>query len=441
MRTLINKISQRLSLPGIGVLLSLLAITVILPALSFAWGPDRPTFTEESPADYVTFNSITNNRKWGDERNFMRVRDIASGEMFKDTAALQPGKKYEVIILYHNNAKSTLNAGGTGIAKDAFARTEIPARVTRGSTDTKAMAYVGASNANPTSVYDHISFSNPTQNDISLRYIEGTGKFTSNGAVNGAAISENLFKAGGVKLGYESLNGTLPGCDQYSGYITFTLVADAPSFTFQKDVRLAGTKDWQDSISVNKGDKVEYRLGYKNTGTVEQQAVTMKDTIPQGVNYIAGQTDLINAANPNGKRLGDGIAAGGVNIGSYTPGSNAFLYFFATIDATPCTVLVNTAAVETLNGYIKDTATVKVNGECKQQECKPGVPMGDARCNECVSNPKAGENACALPQTGPAETAATVVALLAITVGVVYYIRSRKDLQDALNKAQGHHKK
>lgn len=28
-------------------------------ALAFAWGPDRPTFTIENPAQYVTFNSIT----------------------------------------------------------------------------------------------------------------------------------------------------------------------------------------------------------------------------------------------------------------------------------------------------------------------------------------------------------------------------------------------
>lgn len=441
MHNLLHKISERISLSGLGAIISLLAITILLPAFTLAWGPDRPTYTQQTAAEHVTFNSITNNPKWGDERNFMRVRDIASGETFKDTAALQPGKKYEVVIIYHNNAKSTLNASGQGMAKDAFARTEIPTVVRNGDTDEKAMSYVGASNAQPTSVYDHITFANSTQSDIALKYVEGTAKITSNGAINGSAISNDLFKPTGAKIGYDALNGTLPGCDQYSGYITFTLVAEAPDFTFQKDVRLAGTKEWKDETTANKGDKVEYRLVYKNIGTMRQEGVTFKDILPTGLVYVPGQTDLINTTHPNGKRLGDGIGAGGVNVGIYDPGGAAYVYFFATIDAAPCSVLTNTAAAETANGNRRDTATVRVGGTCNpQQECKPGVPMGDSRCNECVANPKAGETACALPQTGPAETAATLIALLAITVGIVYYIRSRNDLQNAIHKAQGHHK-
>ena len=50
---------------------AVIAAAIIVPAAVLAWGPDRPTFTIEQPANYVTFNSITNNPVHGDERNFV----------------------------------------------------------------------------------------------------------------------------------------------------------------------------------------------------------------------------------------------------------------------------------------------------------------------------------------------------------------------------------
>ena len=68
------------------------------------WGPDRKTFTWEDPAPYATFNSITNNPQLGDERNFVRIREVKDGEKFGDEVTVEPGKTYEVYIYYHNNA-------------------------------------------------------------------------------------------------------------------------------------------------------------------------------------------------------------------------------------------------------------------------------------------------------------------------------------------------
>lgn len=407
-KTITEKLSTRVSLAAISVF-----VAIAVPAVAFAWGPNRATFTEANPADYVTFNSITDNRKWGDERNFMRIREAGTNADFTDVATLQPGKQYEVVILYHNNAKTSLNASGAGVAQGAYARTEIPALVGKGQNNVKAASYVGASNANPTSVYDHIDFNNNTNGDIALRYVKNSAKIRSNGAVNGAAISENLFSASGVPIGYEALNGVLPGCDEYSGYIMYTLVADSPDFTFTKDVRLAGTKDWKDDITVNKGDKVEYRLRYENTGTVEQRDVVMKDVLPKGLTYVAGETDMINGNYPQGKRIDDGINAGGVNIGHYSPKGAGYIFLFAKADGDPCTVLTNTASVETRNGNLRDTATVRINGNC-------ATPVQ------------------ALPTTGPVEVIAGLVGIAAITVGVIYYLKSRRELEEALHSAQTH---
>ncbi len=411
MRKLFTKITNKLTIRA--SVIAVLFAAAIVPAVAFAWGPDRTTFTEAEPADYVTFNSITDNRKWGDERNFMRIRDIASGETFKDSESLQPGKQYEILILYHNNAKSTLNASGVAIAQNAYARTEVPALVRAGESNVKAMSYVGASNANPAYVYDHIDLTNSTSGDIALRYVKNTAKITSNGAVNGTAISEDLFGSNGTPLGYDSLNGVLPGCDQYSGYITYTVVADSPNFTFTKDVRLAGTKEWKDDVTVNKGDKVEYRLRYQNTGTVEQTNVVFKDVLPKGLTYVNDATDLINGNYPDGKRLDNSINGDGVNVGNYAPNGAGYIFLFATADGDPCTVLTNTESVETRNGNLQDSATARINGNC-------ATPVA------------------ALPTTGPVEVIAGLIGIAAMTVGIVYYVKSRRDLEQALHNAQTH---
>ena len=37
--------------------LLMVAAAIIVPAIIWAWGPERPTFTVENAAPYVTFNS------------------------------------------------------------------------------------------------------------------------------------------------------------------------------------------------------------------------------------------------------------------------------------------------------------------------------------------------------------------------------------------------
>src|SRR5664279_4542995 len=107
--------------------IAMLAAVLLIPAALFAWGPDRPTFKMDSPADYVTFNSIVNNPDHGDERNFVQIKeDSAPNSTYAEEVALQPGKTYDVYAFYHNNAKTSLNTvpdgkgGFQGIATGAF---------------------------------------------------------------------------------------------------------------------------------------------------------------------------------------------------------------------------------------------------------------------------------------------------------------------------------
>ena len=70
---------QNTNITKLGFTVSVLALTVAtaLGGSVLAYGPERPTFTGEKPADYVTFNSITNNKYYGDERNFVTIKPVS----------------------------------------------------------------------------------------------------------------------------------------------------------------------------------------------------------------------------------------------------------------------------------------------------------------------------------------------------------------------------
>ena len=99
-----------------GALLTIAAILVTPMHSVAAWGPERPTYTNESPASYATFNSITNNVAVGDERNFVRIGEAGSTDPYVNEIEVVPGKEYEVYIYYHNDAASNTNETGFGMA-------------------------------------------------------------------------------------------------------------------------------------------------------------------------------------------------------------------------------------------------------------------------------------------------------------------------------------
>ena len=122
--------------------LLMLAAAVIIPAVLWAWGPERPLYTIENAAPHVTFNSITNNQRMGNETNFVRIREVANGTNFRNDVQLEAGKTYEVMVFYHNNAKSELNdvtgedGKPVGVARNVQARVQMPGRLAAGETAT-----------------------------------------------------------------------------------------------------------------------------------------------------------------------------------------------------------------------------------------------------------------------------------------------------------------
>ena len=389
-------------------LLTILAIVtaaIAVPTALFAWGPSRATFTTAVPATYVTFNSITDNPAQGDERNFVKVREAnASNETYSDSISLKAGSEYVVFVYFHNNAAANYNLTATG----SYVKAEIPTTVPNGSTGTKANGYVGATNSNPTQVWDDISFSNTTGGDIALNYIPGSATIHSFGAVNGQTMSDTIITTGAA-IGYNALDGNVPGCNDFAGYVTFRVKANQPNFTISKQVHKTGTTGWKETDAVNPGDSVDYLITYTNTGTMTQEDVAIYDILPAGVTYVTGSTYVANNKNPNGVKSADGITGDGINIGDYAAGEIAYIKFSAIVPANDkladCgnNILVNTGKAVTANGYKTDTANVTVIRTCE------------------TTPPE-------LPKTGAGEVIVSVLGLGALITSIVYYIASRRAL-------------
>jgi fimbrial isopeptide formation D2 family protein/LPXTG-motif cell wall-anchored protein len=414
--------------------LAIVAAAVLVPAALFAWGPDRPTFTVQNPADYVTFNSITNNPQWGDERNFVEIKEAtAPNSSYGEQVTLQPGKEYAVTVFYHNNAKSSLNDAAhdyKGIAKNAFMRVQMPASVKAGE-KARITGFVGASNANPAQVWDEAY--GLAQGNYALRYVPDSAKIYSNGAVNGKTLPNNLYTTG-TPLGYSALDGKLPGCNEFAGYVTFKFRVDQPNFEISKQVGKPGENKYAETITALPNEEVEYKIKYKNTGTSLQKDVVIKDKLPAGLEYVKGSTYYSNSNTGNKWTLAsDNVTARGINLGDYNPGAAVYVKFKAKVvdnsklEKCGVNTLVNTATAETNNGSKSDTATVTVSKTCveKPNECKPGIPVGDDRCKE---KPEVPETPKELPKTGAGDGLVALVGAASLIAAISYYVASRRSL-------------
>lgn len=406
-----------------------------LSAAVNAWGPsDRKTFTTQNPASYVTFNSMTNNPAYGDERNFFRIKDASqNSSTYTDDLKIQPGKTYEGYVYIHNNASKTFNSAEykqKGIALNTKLRINLPKHVAPGS-KARINAYISADNAQPKQVWDEAYMT--SDSNITLRYVPGSAIFTNRGKTNGSKLNDSFLTSGAL-LGYDKMDGRFPGCNEYAGYVKFRFTADQPNFTFKKQVAKDTEKaEWGESVTAKPGEKVKFLLSYKNTGTTQQNNVILRDMLPSGMKYVNGSTMVANSVSPKGAKGKDGITtATGINYGSYAPKGTFFVQLSATVpgkEALKCgrNVLKNTASASTANGSKNGSATVVVEVECKPKECKPGIPEGDERCED--TPPVVPDE---LPTTGPAQIVAGILGVVLVALGVAYWIRSRGEYKKAL---------
>lgn len=383
------------------------------------WGPERETFTWDNPAPYATFNSITDNPQLGDERNFVRVREVKDGEHYKDEVTIEAGKTYEVYIYYHNNADGhEVGKTAIGIADGASVKSSFPATIKSGEKAT-VTATVFASDTNPLAVWDGAYM--VASQDVYLRYVPGTATIHNGGALDGSSIGPEYLFGDGALLGYNKFSGVLPGCNEYAGYITYQVFADAPGFDISKSV--VG-----DDTTTEPGGVVTFKVRYQNTGTMDQTNVVIKDTLPEGLEYVPGSAKLYNNNFTDGKVVNDDIVSeNGMNIGNYAGGSGWAEVTYQVIvksDAACGDKFTNFVTVSTNDGNKHASLTLTVIDE----GCE--TPPSD-----CETDPTM--EGCELPNTGPLEIVMAVLVIGGICGGGYYLYRTRKTLNKVEKKAKG----
>ncbi|MDZ7786511.1 MAG: PKD domain-containing protein [Candidatus Saccharibacteria bacterium] len=368
---------SRMSLKVSTAIFALFAV-VGIGAVAGAWYPERPTYTIDNPAPHVTFNSVTDNPNYGDERTFFDAKDASNTNSggFVDRQNVQNGQELLLRVYVHNNAASSLNGenfDGKGVAKNTQVRVHLPS-----ATDNalRANAYISADNATPKVVSDTVDFA--SEGKFNLEYVPGSATAYTNAVPSGMKLSDNIVTSG-AKIGHKSANGVFPGCFEYTAIVTIKVKVKQPRYTVDKQVTTPGSTDWRETLEANPGDTVSWLVTFKNEGATELKNVKVVDEVPEGLTVVPGTVKLVNGNYPDGYVYPDSaIQANGrqvnVDIGNYKPGVLGYVTFRTKIadkQDLECgrNEIVNKAfATPADHGAIWDTAETRVNKECDEPE-------------------------------------------------------------------------
>ena len=402
---------------------------IVVPVATSAWGDNgggRPSYTinqinNGALGNTIVFNSISNNPNIGDEKNFVGIREKTGvnaglGNTWYDTMKVEEGKTYLVRMYVHNNNPKALDA----VARNVVATFNVPSTVGK---SIEVNGFIDSSNATPSRYWDNAFFTSDT--DFSMSYVAGSALLESNyvGSNGGFRLNDSIVTNSGVKLGYilpmpggdGTLGGEIPGCFEYAAYVTievkptFVKTDTNEGFLVEKTVRKDGEKDWQETVTANVGDIVNYQIHYRNLGNVSTTNVMVKDILPKNMDYIAGTTMLYNATNPTGIARDDTITTTGVNIGGYAVNGDGYVRFSARVVDRDLRCGLNA---------LTNWGQVGVNGgnNTKQDSALVNVTK------VCTDTPDY------LPKTGPASVVSAVVGAGSLVTAGGYYLISRRKL-------------
>lgn len=321
----------------------------------------------------ITFNSISDS-VIGDEKNFVAAR-INDGDHGAENIwsaneiKVENGKEYIIRLYVHNNSPKGYDA----VSQNTRVAFSVP---NESSTSLAIYGYIFSDNASPSEYWDGVLLNSDSV--FHLEYVAGSALLESNGVGKngGYTLSDNIvYKAAsehGVAISYSgryadgTLDGEVPGCYSYASYITIKVkVVFDSEHSVEAKVRLIGTEDWNTSIEANIGDVVEFQIQYRNVGENFQQNVMIKDILPSGLEYIPGTTKIYNNLHDGDVIDPDTIVTAGINIGSYAPGTNAYVRFRAKVVDTDLAdgsnMLVNWSQAGVWQTVLQDYAAVFVN--------------------------------------------------------------------------------
>ena len=427
----------------IKLLLGVLCLSFILAGFSssaLAWGPEREKFTMESPATYPTFNSIEDNPTIGNEWDFVRIGEISHEQStFVNDIEIVPGRQYVVFIYFHNNASSTFNDSAhnnSGIALQTAMSSEF-SKVLTPEQGGVVSATISAKNSNPGSVWDEAHMTTSAKK-VLLRYVGGSAKIYNDWDTNNTTLPDTLFTKAGTLIGLNGLNGIIPGCEEYHGFVTYVLQAEELNGEIQKTVSKDG-KEYKELVNVEPGDEVEFEIKIQNAGDVALTNVVVQDSLPEGTSLVEGSVKLSANDSATSDSLSDNLISGGYNLGTIGTGNTVYIRYKVKVgDRFDCGKkrLTNTAKItydsDLPSGDSRsDTASVSVLKGGEKWGCEKTVvePDPEPEPGEEPVLPDDPGTPSELPTTGPAEIALAVIIILGLAAGGIYYYNSRRNLK------------
>lgn len=194
--------------------------------IAAGWGDDgggRKSYTINEInsgvlGNQIIFNTISDS-VMGNEKNFVGARvnnGINAGEdnvWEGNLIEVKEGETYYIRMYCHNNSP----LGYDAVAEDVSARFLIPSGTGR---TIVVNGMIQSSNATPGVYWDSVVLT--ADQPFHLEYIPGSAQLENNGiaASGGIAICDRIAGGEWTQLGYNSLDGKIPGCYQYALYLT-----------------------------------------------------------------------------------------------------------------------------------------------------------------------------------------------------------------------------
>lgn len=326
------------------------AAILAIPALAMAYGPVRPTYDYNKydasdptcraasndfgrcgSMDGPVFNSFINVPGYGDERNFALMSEVTAGDTnpidngYSDDLSAVPGKEYWMRIYVHNNANSQtndedLNHDGfpDGVARNTRVKLSFVDGRANGH-DVKAT--VTADNA--ATVWDEAVLRNNTEQSR-VEYVTGSAQVLNGAQPNVLRpLSDDVAGPNGTQIGFEQMNGSLPGCFDYVTRVYVKVRVKAPKIVVKKYAYKSGTQELLDDKTIPANTEVTYKSYYFNIGNDTANDLTLRDRLPAGTTFVPGTLKWYTASQNGVVQSASNenifFNQGGINLGNYAP--------------------------------------------------------------------------------------------------------------------------
>lgn len=294
----------------------------------------------------------------------MGVANVTAGDTdYKPAVNATYDQVVKLQVYYHNQEDPASNKAAENV------RVKI-AMPTEAGKAQKVSSTVKGDNTNE--VKDEVTV-NLDRDDATLQYIPGSAIWKHNtGSREAPTITETKISDDVVLGGQGVVLENQKPCYEYASTVTVLARVMVPSVKVVKESQLkADTGKWSNNNTAKPGDTMKYIISYQNTGNTEQKQVVIRDSLPAKLELVPGTTKVYNASNGEGTAItNDNITNGGVVIGNYGPGANAYVIFEAKIaaaDQLTCgsNELRNVGVVrpEGMNEYY-NTAVTTVKRDC-----------------------------------------------------------------------------